>query len=157
MSMTADSGAEIRHALASRGAHALALLRALFPSAFRDPPVPLKVGIDRDILERTAGDFTADEIKAALRLWTRRRPYRRVIAAGGPRYGLDGSIAGEVTAGEQKAARAGLTRKPRAKPAINSAPFPSPAATPPEPPPVRIGTSGRRILTLKPRASTPAT
>ena len=90
--------------LQSRAAHALARFRALFPAVFCDPPVPLKIGVHEELIALTAGEFMPDEIGAALRLWVRQPGYQKAVAAGGPRYGLDGSPAGAVADTEQAVA-----------------------------------------------------
>src|SRR5689334_23458534 len=72
-----------------------------FPLAFRPrqapPPWPaLKIGIDRDILERI--QVSRRLLKAALRHYTSYPSYRAGLVAGAARVDLDGVPAGEVTA-----------------------------------------------------------
>jgi sRNA-binding protein len=68
----------------------------VFPETFSTPPVPLAVGIRRQIVEVACDDvFTWEDVAAVLRLWTRRQDYIEAIARGEPRRNLDGSLAGE--------------------------------------------------------------
>ena len=78
----------------------LAQLCEKFPLAFRPrqapPPWPaLKIGIDRDILERIP--VSRRLLKAALRYHTSCPSYRAGLIAGAVRVDLDGVPAGEVT------------------------------------------------------------
>lgn len=58
-------------------------------------PKPLKIGITADVQAALAcGHHPA---KMFLTWWTRKEPYQRALAAGGPRYDLGGAEAGEVT------------------------------------------------------------
>jgi sRNA-binding protein len=143
--------------------HVLARLRVIFPAVFRDPPVPLKTGVRREIVERLAGEFTEAEIAGALRSWTRWHDYQRALIAGGPRFALDGSEAGEVSPAHQQEARdllSGMRRKRAAAPSAPPPPVsnsvakmdtPPAAAAPPADPPPASGKSGRPILSLKTR------
>lgn len=99
---------------------ALGLFRECFPAVFRDPPVPLRVGIDKTLIALTEGEFAPDEIKAALRSWTRQRAYRRAIVPGAVRVDLDGQPAGVVGDGEAPRSLAS---------ARNSGPIASPSAS----------------------------
>ena len=74
------------------------MLRAIAPSVFCIPPKPLAVGIHKQIEALVAGDFTAADVRKALRVWCRWKPYRAALIAGAPRYALDGTVAGEVSA-----------------------------------------------------------
>lgn len=74
----------------------LILLRQVFPEAFPIPPVPLAVGIRRQIVEVACDDtFQWEDVAAVLRQWTRRQDYIEALARGEPRRNLDGSLAGE--------------------------------------------------------------
>jgi sRNA-binding protein len=77
----------------------IAVLADLFPSTFVvdrwKPHRPLKVGIHRDLIGR--GLLLPDECRAVPRWYCARLMYRRAVAGGGPRYGLAGEPAGEVT------------------------------------------------------------
>jgi sRNA-binding protein len=57
------------------------------------PHRPLKVGIHLDLV--AAGILTPAEVAAAMRHYSSRRMYQVALTAGGPRYGLDGRVAGE--------------------------------------------------------------
>jgi sRNA-binding protein len=79
-----------------RQSRLLTLLRQVFPETFPTPPVPLAVGIRRQIVEVACDDqFRWEDVAAVLRLWTRRQDYIAAVAHGEPRRNFDGSIAGE--------------------------------------------------------------
>jgi ProQ/FINO family len=79
-------------------------LRERYPGCFSDPPRPLALGISFAIAAEFP-DLSAEVIKTAMTLWTRRIYYRQVVARGGPRMGLDGLGAGVVTDDEKNHAR----------------------------------------------------
>ncbi|MBV8890687.1 MAG: hypothetical protein JO266_01700 [Acidobacteria bacterium] len=70
------------------------LLSARFPAAFRLPPVPLAVGIHKQILEVAGDSIDPGELSAFMRYWTSRKTYRIAVWRGDPRRNLDGSEAG---------------------------------------------------------------
>ena len=70
------------------------VLMERYPAAFSEPPRPLKIGIDRDILADLACD--AEILTLTMQQWTRHPDYRLALRAGGPRLGLDGSVQGEA-------------------------------------------------------------
>lgn len=72
-------------------------------------PVPLKIGIDRDLIARYPA-ATPSALSGWLYRWTSTTQYRRQIAAGGIRFDLDGGAAGEITADAAEFARAQLER-----------------------------------------------
>jgi sRNA-binding protein len=76
----------------------LAKLAKLYPAFFAanasEPHRPLKIGIHRDLIERGLQPSDAQ----ALKLYVGRMVYQSALAAGGPRYNLDGHACGEVTA-----------------------------------------------------------
>lgn len=77
----------------------LAVLQERYPRAFPRPPatpVPLKIGIDRDIVAAGLAP-NATALRTALVWWTKRPPYWRALRAGGNRVDLDGNPAGEVS------------------------------------------------------------
>jgi sRNA-binding protein len=86
-------------------------LAARFPSTFVADPLqphrPLKIGIGNDLV---AAGFLAREAKAALKTYTGRPAYHRVVATGGYRVDLDGNVAGEVTDGQRRYAEARARR-----------------------------------------------
>jgi ProP effector len=86
-------------------------LAARFPSTFVADPVqshrPLKIGIGNDLV---AAGFPAREANAALKTYTGRPAYQRVVATAGYRVDLDGNVAGEVTDGQRRYAEARARR-----------------------------------------------
>jgi sRNA-binding protein len=89
----------------------VAALARLFPAAFVTdrwaPHKPLKCGIANDLITR--GVLLPHECRA-LGWYTRRRQYQAALAAGGPRYDLDGNVAGAVTPEHAEAAKAALAK-----------------------------------------------
>jgi ProP effector len=85
---------------------ALAKLAELYPACFAagasGPHRPLKIGINADLRER---GLKAAEARV-LGVYTRRRAYLKAVAAGGPRFDLDGSPCGEVTTDQMADAQA---------------------------------------------------
>lgn len=71
-------------------------LSSMSPVFDHTAPRPLKIGITADV--RAALACGHHPAKMFMAWWTRKAPYQRALAAGGPRYGLDGAEAGEVTA-----------------------------------------------------------
>jgi len=88
----------------------LALCRERFPALFDiEHPVPLAIHIHKP-LGKVLGK------KRALRLlewWVAWPRYVAAVAAGGPRYNLDGSIAGEISEQHRGAALASLGYGPQ--------------------------------------------
>jgi ProP effector len=67
------------------------------------PHRPLAIGIDKALI---ATDILKPwEVRLVLRANTRRRMYQVALAAGGPRYDLDGNVAGEVTVEQAHSAK----------------------------------------------------
>ena len=104
-------------------------LCAAFPACFsRTAPQPLKIGLGEELLA-LAGvhpaltDLTRTQMRRALRVYTGAPAYRKALARGGPRYGLDGQPTGEVTPEQQADAK---TPRPKL-PAPEPGPEPSPA------------------------------
>jgi sRNA-binding protein len=77
-----------------------------FPVVFKKP-VPLVRGAHH-LLLAIWPDLSKRAIRRFLERYCASRPYLLAIAAGGPRYYLDGSPDGDVTAEEQDSARAWL-------------------------------------------------
>lgn len=98
----------------SHQARALALLadlRERYPAAFRTPPVPLAIGTDHALREALSGSGYGDEVRStALAIWCSQPEYHRAVAAGGPRYALDGTVAGEVSESQAEHARRRLEK-----------------------------------------------
>jgi ProP effector len=91
---------------AQRRLAALAKLAELHPACFAaeasGPYRPLKIGIYADLRKR---GLKAAEV-GVLGVYTRRLAYLKAVAAGGPRYDLDGNPCGEVTADQMADAQA---------------------------------------------------
>lgn len=83
-------------------------IQATWPDLFNlDNPKPLKVGVFDDMLRDIAGRslaIGAGVLKSAIRSYTRRIRYKKAIAAGGPRYDLNGQPCGEITPEQQQEA-----------------------------------------------------
>jgi sRNA-binding protein len=75
------------------------VLAELYPQCFTaerwQPHRPLKIGVHLDLIAR--GVLLPDECRALFLRYCFRLMYQRALAAGGPRFDLDGNIAGEVT------------------------------------------------------------
>jgi ProP effector len=88
----------------------IAVLAELFPALFFaeqwKPHRPLKRGVHNDLIEH--GELLARECRV-LRWYLSRRMYQVALAAGGPRYDLDGQPAGEVTPDEADHAKAAVS------------------------------------------------
>jgi len=73
----------------------ISALAELFPSTFVadgwQPHKPLKIGIHQDLID--LGVLLPDECRAVFRRYCSRLMYQRALAAGGPRYGLNGERA----------------------------------------------------------------
>ena len=63
----------------------------LYPHLFGPTFLPLKLGIFQELLARHPDDFERATLKAALGLHTRSTRYLQGVAAGKPRYDLDGA------------------------------------------------------------------
>lgn len=123
-------------------------LCAAFPALLdRRVPKPLKIGLGEDLLAQAGVhpallDLTRTQIRRALKIYTGAPAYRKAVAAGGPRYDLNGQPAGEITPDQQAFAKA-PRRKPTPTPPVD------PAASPPPTP------AGKYLkLTLKRRLPT---
>ena len=94
-----------------------------FPECFnRAEPKPLKIGIGAEVLAQVGVhpvllEVSRFRIRRAIHAYSIRFAYQKALAAGGPRYGLDGQPAGEVTP-EQQA----FALKPRKKAKTAAAP-----------------------------------
>jgi hypothetical protein len=107
-----------------------------FPECFnRLAPKPLKIGIGEEVLalagvHPTFAEVSRTQLRLALKLYIYRFVYRKALATGGPRYGLDGQPAGEVTPDQQAFAKTPRPKKPAApgtgEPAISTEPAPPP-------------------------------
>jgi sRNA-binding protein len=130
-----------------------------FPQAFTgrgQPRRPLKVGIHGDLVTALDGAVSPRALKAALRAYTSKPSYLRVLVAGTARVSLDGSPAGTVTSDEETAAKARLAEI--ANPAqactldANTSPVtqvaPAPSAPSPAPPAQPTAPPGPKRLSL---------
>jgi sRNA-binding protein len=88
-----------------RREHLLGLLKAVAPEVFCIPPVPLAVGIRRQVLDLAGEEFGWHDVAAVLRRWTSRHDYVIAVATGGQRLNLDGTSAGEVAPEHQRFAQ----------------------------------------------------
>ena len=114
-----------------------------FPACFdRAAPKPLKIGLGPELLALAGvhpalADLSRTQLRRALEVYTGAPAYQQALAQGGPRYGLDGQAAGEVTPAQQA-----LARQPR------------PPATAPEPGPEPSPATGYLKMSLKRRLET---
>jgi hypothetical protein len=111
-------------------------LCAAFPACFsRLDPKPLKIGLDEELLA-LAGvhpaltDLTPPQLRQALQFYAQRPAYRRSLAKGGPRYGLDGQPAGEVTPEQQRDAAPRPKKSTAPEPPATAGPPAAPAVDP---------------------------
>jgi sRNA-binding protein len=95
----------------SRGERVVAAFAERWPACFsRERPVlPLKVGIDGDIL--AAGGFDEAAVRRGLAWYVNRSPYLRAVFKGECRIGLDGSVAGQITEAEREYAAERMKRR----------------------------------------------
>ena len=102
---------------------------------------PLKIEIYEDLAAKVAGSITPDEVKLALRAYTRNPGYLRAMARGGPRIDLEGNPAGMITAEQTASAAKGVAahwarkaaRKAAARLACSSSETSAPAPIPETP------------------------
>src|SRR4051812_5053489 len=71
-------------------------LARFHPQLFGARFLPLKLGIFEELLAAHPGEFTKDELKAALAFHARSTRYLEAVASGEQRHGLDGQPAGEI-------------------------------------------------------------
>jgi len=99
-------------------------LAARYPVLVARPAKPMAIGTG-DRLKAAGAEIGLTEEQADLVMVriTRASSYLAALARGGPRYDLDGSVAGEVSSSERKVATAILAarRVRRAKRALNNA------------------------------------
>jgi sRNA-binding protein len=83
-----------------------------FPAVFTlhrwKPYLPLAIGIDKALI--ATGILKPFEVGLLLNAYCRRRMYQQALAAGGPRYNLDGTVDGEVTNDQSAFAKVRLAR-----------------------------------------------
>jgi ProP effector len=97
-----------------RRREAKALLEGFWPEVFRyNQPRPLKLGIFAEMVadaERRGLPFDGVSVKAALKAYTSRYAYQRAVSEIAERTGLNGEVAGEVTAEQREYARLQMRR-----------------------------------------------
>jgi ProP effector len=89
-------------------------LRSAFPAAFPErhlPPVPLLIGIHRQLRAVTADRFSAAILKVFLQSWTRQSPYVSAIADGVARHDLQGNPVGAPTEKEIALAKREMAKR----------------------------------------------
>lgn len=89
-----------------------------FPACFApSAPKPLKIGIGKELLALVGvhpalTDISRKQLRVALAIYAGTGAYRKALAQGGDRYGLDGQPAGEVTPEQKKVAADSRKKKP---------------------------------------------
>jgi len=81
-----------------------AQLAELYPSCFRQPRQPLKIGIHNDIIARHP-ELRLSLIASALKTYTRSLGYLETLKAGSARIDLEGNPVATVTAKDEEDAR----------------------------------------------------
>jgi len=79
-------------------------LAELYPSCFRQPRQPLKIGIHNDIVARHP-ELRPGLIAKALKTYTRSLGYLETLRAGAARIDLEGNPVGTVTAADEEDAK----------------------------------------------------
>jgi sRNA-binding protein len=101
---------EKRRAAVRAADELICLLAQLFPAVFTgarwQPHKPLTRGVHGDLIAR--GILLPDECRGLFRRYCGRRAYQVALAAGGPRFDLDGQPSGEITTAEQEAAKSAI-------------------------------------------------
>jgi sRNA-binding protein len=105
---TQEKETEAAASRTKRAIRAVEWFKTKFPAGERN--LPLEIGIFDKIVREYVQDFQGDPepLKTCGQLLMRHTKsvrYQRVLAAGGPRYTLDGQIAGEITPEQQQAAQ----------------------------------------------------
>ena len=91
-----------------------AVMHARFPAVFPprgEPPVPVKVGLHRDLLALQDLTVVPWKLHEFLTCWCGRDDYLRVLRDGAERVGLDGAPCGQVTAEDEAQAAAVLRQR----------------------------------------------
>jgi sRNA-binding protein len=118
-----------------------------FPACFsRSAPQPLKIGLGEELLALAGvhpalAELSRTQLRWALKVYTGAAAYRKALAKGGPRYGLEGQVTGEVTPEQQTFARTPRPKRPASPPET------APKASEPSPAPGYLKmTLKRRVL-----------
>jgi len=74
-----------------------------FPACFKvsGPRLPLKIGVDRDVIS-AAPDLNADDVRWAIRNYVSSATYSQAMVEGATRFDLNGASVGVVTASQAK-------------------------------------------------------
>lgn len=80
------------------------------PAVFAGGFKPLRIGILEDLVKAHEGEISRSILRRFMAVHTSRHGYLMAVAAGGPRYSLDGSEDGHVTEEQQKYARERIAR-----------------------------------------------
>jgi sRNA-binding protein len=91
---------------------------------------PLKLRIDQDIAANAPGEFTPDELEAALRFYTGNFGYLLACREDTARIDLDGNVVGTVTKDESEYAAKIIARRRSKQPSPTAKPVITPPATP---------------------------
>jgi len=90
----------------------IAQLAELYPSCFRQPRQPLKIGIHNDIIARHP-ELRPSLIASALKMYTRSLGYLETLEAGAARIDLEGNQVGTVTALDEEDAKRKIAKAAR--------------------------------------------
>ena len=90
----------------------IAQLAELYPSCFRQPRQPLKIGIHNDIIARHP-ELRPSLIASALKMYTRSPGYLETLEAGAARIDLEGNQVGTVTASDEEDAKRKIAKAAR--------------------------------------------
>jgi len=90
----------------------IAQLAELYPSCFRQPRQPLKIGIHNDIIAQHP-ELRPSLIASALKMYTRSPGYLETLEAGAARIDLEGNQVGTVTASDEEDAKRKIARAAR--------------------------------------------
>ena len=90
----------------------IAQLAGLYPSCFRQPRQPLKIGIHNDIITRHP-ELRPSLIVSALKTYTRSLGYLETLKAGAARIDLEGNPVGTVTDADEEDAKRKIAKAAR--------------------------------------------
>jgi hypothetical protein len=100
----------------------IAQLAELYPSCFRRPRQPLKIGIHNDIIIRHP-ELRPSLIASALKTYTRSLGYLETLKTDAARIDLEGNPVGTVTAADEEDAKRKIAKAPRRRPLVLSGAF----------------------------------
>jgi ProP effector len=90
----------------------IAQLAELYPSCFRQPHQPLKIGVHNDIIARHP-ELRPSLIASALKTYTRSLGYLETLKAGSARIDLEGNPVGTVTDADEEDAKRKIVKEAR--------------------------------------------